>query len=857
MASAVTGSATVNGETVGQVHNYSPTPDCTGFVNPGPDTVYKVNVPAGQRISVRATSKTTMPNQYDLSVYLVQAPASNCDAVNADGGSAITCLSGSDDPELLDAVETATWFNDTGADVEVFVVVDSGFAAPIDSEDGGQGVTNEGEFQVAITIAAPGTNGDRCDTAVALTKDTPLTGQALDSFGNDYQSASQSSSCAGKGSNDVTYKIEVPAGDVLKVTGTPSATLDLTLSLSETAAECGATCVAAVDSGGAGEAEELLWKNTGTGPQTVFIVADGNFVTTGTFDIVATLTTPPGDDSCTAPLSLTSGTPLTGQTIDTYTDDYNFDTDATDCGYAPGNDRAYTIDVPNGKRLTVDLTVTSGNTDATLSLVEAQVQCATSCVAAADVGFDGDDERLVYVNNSGSTQQYVVVVDDWGGSAGTFTLTATVDDPPQGDTCATATALTAPLTMQTTVNYSNDYSGGTGCPITGTLNGDHAFKVTVPNGERGVVTVTPALLPDGGASFSPSIALVEGPAANCDVMPRVCQGNAPGAASVRTATFFNQGAAPKEVFAIVDSSSPTGGVFDIAFTSAVPPADDTCTTASTALVVGSPTTGNLDNFLLDYASGAGCASNTLGKERVYTVTIPANRAVTFTATPTVTDTMAGPNLLMNLITTPASVCDSAMRTCAGSANATARGAVETLTYVNDTGAAINALLMVGDTAPATANTAFTLTAVESMISAGETCAVPEVIAASGTQVGLAWTGFSRQYAIPSSSMTCATYGGPERVFSITLDPGKTLTATINATTGTMADPVVNLIAGPDTNCNNMATCLAAADDENSPTTPRVVTYTNAGAAPQTVFLLVSSFPTASAGTFALNVQITP
>lgn len=846
----------VNGETTGQVNNYSPVVECLGDATPGPDTVYKVSVPAGQRISVKATSNTVSPNQYDLAVYLVPSPASNCDAVDADGGSAVVCLSGSDDPRSSDAVETGTWFNSGSAAVDVLVVVDSYFGMTINNPDGGVGAASEGAFSLDISVAVPGTNGDRCETATTLVAGTPLLGQDLSMFGNDYQPLAGNTSCPGKGSNDATYKIEVPPGDVLSLTATPSAMLDVTLGLSETADVCGLTCVRGADGAGAGEAESVLWKNTATTAKTVFIVVDGNRVTTGTFDLSATITTPPGDDSCAMPQVLVSGTPLINQSVDTYSDDYN---DVVDCGYQGGNDRAYTVEVPAGKRLTVDVTIDTGDLDPIINLVEAQGACATGCIAVADDGFDGDGERLVFVNESGSAQQYVVVVDDWGFAeeASTFTITATVDDPPAGDTCQTATTLTTPLTAQSTVGYTNNYSGGTGCATVGTLDGDHVFKVTVPTGERGLVTVTPALLADGGASFSPSISFVDGPAANCDLDPRVCQGNVPGAAGVRVGAYFNQTAAPKEVFAIVDSSSLTGGTFDIAFTSAAPTADDLCTTATTALVPGTPASANLNGFTLDYPTGTGCASNVLGKERVYTVTIPANRVLTFTATPTVT-TAAGPNLYLNLIGTTAAVCDSSARACIGGANSVGPGAVETLTYVNAAATPVTAFIVIGDTVANTADTSFTLAAVETMLPAGETCTMPEVVAASGTQVGLSWVGFSRQYTIPSTATTCKPYGGADRVFSVTLDAGKTLTATATASMGSMADPVVNLIAGPDTNCSNpMPVCLASADDPADEAAPEVVTYANTGTAPQTVFLIVSLFSASSPGTFSLNVQITP
>lgn len=851
MAVPVTG-VPITGDTTGLVDDYTPEGGCTGFLNPGADTVFKVNVPAGQRVSVRATGTTTSPDQYDLSVYLVPAPASNCSVALADGGSAATCLSGSDDPDALDAIETATWFNDTGADAEVLIVVDSGWGQRIANPDGGQGITNEGAFSLEVLVATPGGDGDRCETAVALTSGVPLANQDLSAFGNDYQPGPIQPSCAGKGSSDATYRIEVPPGDLLRVTATPSASLDLTLSLAQTAAECGKTCVAAADARGVGQAETLTWKNRSATAQTVFIVVDGNHVTTGTFSITATTSTPPADDTCAGATPLVAGTPLTGQSLEAHFND--FDEDVAGCSYQGGNDRAYTIEVPAGKRLIVDLTVEGGgDLDAIINLVEAQGACGTACLAVADDGYEGEAERLVFVNRSGAAQQYVLVIDAWYGG-GDFTLAPVIDDPPPGDTCQTAPALSGSLSGESTVGYTNDYTGGAGCALTGTLDADRVYRVTVPNGERGVVTVSPALLPDGGASFSPSISLVEGPAENCDVTPRVCQGSAPGAASVRTATYFNGGAAPVDVFAIVDSSSLTGGAYDVAFTSAAPAIDDLCTSATTALAVGTPATGDLNGFLLDYGSGAGCASNSLGRERVYRLQLPANRTVTVTATPTDTSTTEGPNLYLNLITTDAATCDSAARACAVAASAVGRGLAETLRYTNFGAAPVDAFLVVGDQVANAANTTFTLSATEATIADGEACVLPEIITASGTQVGLSWVGFTRQYVVPFDSATCSSYPSAERVFEVTLAPGQTLkaTATPDATNG--GDPVLNLIEGPASNCNDTPTCLATSDDLFDGTVPEEVMYTNSAAAAKTVYLVIGSY---AQGTFSLNIQLTP
>lgn len=846
MAVLVTGNVT--GETTGQINNYSPPPTCTGFGNPGPDTVYRVSVPAGQRISVRATGTTTTPNQYDLSVYLVAAPASNCEAVAADGGSGIVCLSGSDDPQVLDAIETGTWLNDTGAAVEIFVIIDSGFAATEDAEDGGQGVANEGAFSLEIQLATPGTMGDRCETAVTLTAGTPLAGQNLNTFGNDYQPEG-GSSCPGKGSNDATYKIDVPAGQLLRVTATPSAALDVTLGLSETAAECGVTCVAGTDNGANGVAEQLSWKNATAATATVYLVVDGNSVTTGTFDLLATVMAPPPDDTCDMPTQLTTGVALSGQTLDGYTND--FDGVGTDCSFESGGDRTYIISVPAGDRVLVDVTLpANSDLDPIINLVEGAGACGTSCLAAVDDGFIGEGETLSFVNRSGGAQQYVIVIDAWEGS-GEFTLTATVSTPAPDDVCQGATALTTSLTAQSTANYTGDYGFGEGCAAAGYLGPDRVYSVEVPSGTRGVVTVTPALLADGGANFSPSISLVEGVAANCEVMPRVCQASTPSANTVRTARYYNVTGSPANVFAIVDSSGAAGGAFDIAFTSETPPANDTCTT-TTEVLDGGPQTGTLVGFASDYGNspaGTNCFTYT-GAERLYRLSVPNNQRVAVTVTPFASD--AGIDPVINIIPVTVAACESnSTRTCAYGADQTVQGLPETATYANTSGATAEIFVAVADWRATSPDLTYSLTTAFSAAPAGESCsnAVPLT---AGTLAGQTVAGNSSDVFFGATATGCINASGvPDAVYSVTLAAGQRLTATATPTdTSAMTGPnlALNLFDAPS--CT-VAMCAASAN-VGARGAAETVTFTNSGAAPRALMLQVAGIPGAE---YSLNVQI--
>lgn len=706
LAAAITAAGTVSGTTVGATDNYKP--NCTGYVNPGPDVVYKVTVPAGQRAVITATPGAPLANrQYDLSLYLIATPASNCNAVSADGGSGIMCLAGQDDDTRFDAPETVSYFNSGSAPVDIFVVVDSGFGMSEGGEDGGMGVANEGAFTLAVAFSTPAA-GDRCESAVTLTAGTALANQDLANFGDDYDGSGMG--CDGSSAADATYQVTVPAGQVLTLTVTPSASFDPVISIADGAAACDMTCVDSVDVGSDGDAETLVYKNTSGAAQTIFVVVDGYAGSTGTFSILAAVATPPADDVCSGATALTAGTPLTNQT---------------------------------------------------------------------------------------------------------------------------------------TVGYSNDYENGTGtvgCATSGTIGGDRVYSLSVPAGQRATVTVTPPTSADGGVgSFAPSISLVASPAATCAAMPRTCVGGMTSGSTPRVATYINTGSAAATIFAIVDSSSSAGGTFSIGYTLSTPAADDTCTTATTALMPGTPLTGDLAGFTLDYSAGTSCASNTLGVERVYRLAIPDNQVAVVTATPTVTSPDAGaPNLMMNLYGSVAT-CDGASRTCLASANSTGRGGVESIRRTNASGATENVLLAVADTTNLSTDRRFTLSATLSAIPAGELCgASAQVITGTTTLTGLSWAGFGRDYNVPSTSTTCEYYPDADRVFAVTVNNGQTMTATVTpeATDGGFgADPIINLYEAPASNCAG-ATCVDSSDVSG---TTESVSYQNTSGSAKTLYIVVGAW----------------
>ncbi len=842
MATVIT-AGTVTGNTTGLANNYNP--GCTGDITPGADTVFKISVPAGQRLTASATpGLAASGNQYDLALYLIAAPASNCTSTDTDGGMSLTCLAASDNPNPMypDAVETGSYFNSGSSAVEVFIVIDSYFDMMNNNPDGGVGLANEGPFTLVTSLAAPAA-GDRCDTAITLSTTTPLLNQDMANFGNDYDNTGMN--CRGSSAPDVAYQVTVPAGQLLSVTVTPDPMFDVTISAADGSAACGVTCISGVDVGNPGDPETYTYKNATAAAQTLFLIVDGYGGSTGTFGIAATLSTPAADDTCSGPTVLTPGAAaLTAQAFATYSDDYNDNASPAGCAFNSGPDRVYSVSVPNNQRLTVTVTPTA-MVDPAISLVDGSANCGMTCLASADPGIDGDPETLTFTNRSGATQNYLVIVDVWTGGTGTFDIVASVAVPPADDVCAAPTALPIGTQAGTTVGYTDDYANGTGVVgcSSGTTGADRVYQLSIPGNQRGTVTVTPT----ADAGFDPSINLVEGAAAVCAAMPRVCAAGANSAGGNRpeSVSVFNTTGAARSFFAIVDSSSGSGA-YNIGFAAAAPGVDDTCTTSTTTLMAGTRN-DNLTGFTTDYGSGTGCASIS-GPDRAYKATLAANAKYTFVITPTQD---AGFDPAVDLIAGPATNCEAAPRTCASNSDSFGSNRAETGGYTNNTGAALDLFVVVGDYGTTAYNRDYSLVSTIGAAPAGESCGVPLALTA-GMLAAQTTAGATADVVLSATSTGCAgTRARPDRVYTVAV-PAMQM-ATIVATPGASENVVLNVIDGAASACNAVTACATSADTGLSGVA-ETVTFRNTTAAAKTVFVVVSGTGS-SVVTYSLNTTI--
>jgi len=393
------------------------------------------------------------------------------------------------------------------------------------------------------------------------------------------------------------------------------------------------------------------------------------------------------------------------------------------------------------------------------------------------------------------------------------------------------------------------------CASFNTLGNDRVYALMVPNGQRAKVT----MIADAG--FAPSLSLVAGTAADCEAMPRVCVSAADSVTNTlsdggfvpqpRTAGFFNGTGSPVTAFAIVDGPTGAGGQFSIAFTSAAPVADDTCTTATTALGTTTLTNQTLRPSGVTFERDYACASGT-GPDRVYVAQAPANQRLQVTVTPTPATMDAGFDPTLSIIDGPATSCDSATRRCIAGTNSAGRQLPESAGFSN-IGSAKTVYVVVGASADsASVEPIFSLAASTTPVQGGDVCENATAVTSGVALPTETVTNYFHDYAF-SSAGNCRSGPGADRVYSINVAAGQTITA--RATPDMAADVVVNIVEGPAANCNATPriTCLASADrglDGQEDT----ATWMNGTGMAKSVFVVISNYKTGPM-TYALDVTV--
>lgn len=238
----------------------------------GPDRVYQLQIPPGNRLDVDVDPTGSL----DLGLVLVAAPASNCVREPE-------CLT-LRDIGLDGASESLTFANDSTADRDVFLMVDGFDTQPF----GGSY-----DLDVAMT---PAPAGDICVNPLPLGEGTEIAGTLEgDGIGHDYHADPCFEDAYLTIGPDVSYQLDVPAGNTLTVTIDPSDELDPAIYLlTPQGATCDRnSCLGVADTGYQGDDETLVYTNEGASTQTLYLIVDSfapAFSTPGPFHLDVDIT---------------------------------------------------------------------------------------------------------------------------------------------------------------------------------------------------------------------------------------------------------------------------------------------------------------------------------------------------------------------------------------------------------------------------------------------------------------------------------------------------------------------------------------------------------------------------------------
>ncbi len=605
----------MQGDTTHATNDYSPgsDPSCTGFAESGNDLVYSFTAPAdGQYVF------TLSPVGYDAALYLLGVCPTAPDL------SIGSCTGGSDVPGPGSEETVVVHLT---ANTSVYIVADGYTAA------------DNGPFTLEVTTGATPPSNDQCTSPIALTEGTPVQGDTT-SATNDYSPTQGDATCT---QYDET-------GPDLVYTFTPSATGTYSFTLSQLStgldgaiyllgacptSSTVSSCLGGADRNGPGVNETFLANLTsGT---TYVLVVDGYNQTKGRFTIEVDSVTPPTNDNCSAPIALTAGTTVQGDTT-VAVDDYDPTSTSAQCTGTgnPGNDAVYSFTPTTSDTYQFTLTVSSRL--ASLYLLDscpASGTAITSCLAGAVTAAPNTNATASFRAALTAGTTYFVVVDSpTAGSSGPFTLKVDTGLPPANDNCSAPQALTLGTPTSGDTSFAlDDYNvqaTSTNCTLNDSSGPDLVYSFTPPADGRYTITAAPTSTSSLDASLyvlstCPSPGLIN-----------LCLGGDENGPQ-EPETLNMDMVANQTYFIVVDSTDGSSGPFTIEVSNAAAgPTNDTCS-APIALIQGVQTGGDTTNATNDYSPSStapGCPNQSnSGNDLVYSFTPAATGSYTFSLTP--------------------------------------------------------------------------------------------------------------------------------------------------------------------------------------------------------------------------------
>ena len=446
-----TDAGTVTGTLVGFTNDYSSGAGCA-VGGAGPDNVWTMTVPAGNRLTSTLTSPA-IGTGYGFSP-TVNFVLGTC-------ASALSCVGGAS--TTASGTVTATWDNVAATAVPVMIVVDTPTLMPA------------GTYTLTNSVA-PATlpTGDVCgNVGATITVDSTFPGETLVGYGNNFTTGTTSQGCKFSDGPDRVYAITVPTGARLTATATNASTANLALSVIDgNAAACLANpvvCSASADVGFSGS-ETARFDNNSGASKTVYLVVDraAGTVAVDTFDLQISLAPAPpflaSGESCNAPVVLGPNTRVTSTTTG-LTNDYAIATGGLCRQSSLAPDAVFQVTIPANSRFVV---TTIASWDMVLNVIGAPAANCGGTMGTGMVCLGGSDgvsgtETVSLLNNAATALTVYVLVDGWqSNELGNFeisTVTTAIPPPPYAKT-------TIPAACQSMVG-STQLLSGTTTPVIG------------------------------------------------------------------------------------------------------------------------------------------------------------------------------------------------------------------------------------------------------------------------------------------------------------------------------------------------------------------------------------------------------
>lgn len=313
----------------------------------------------------------------------------------------------------------------------------------------------------------------------------------------------------------------------------------------------------------------------------------------------------------------------------------------------------------------------------------------------------------------------------------------------------------------------------------------------------------------------------------------------------RTSTPNDDGGVTIDASSVDDATVFDGGGTDDSATPE-PGAGDTCATAfpiGAGLREGDTTSG----YSADYTSSSTC-TGLGGADRVYAITIPAGHQLEATVTP-----VADFDVSIGLILEGAESCTSDGVPCSRSHDGGGDGDAEALTYSNQSGDDLQALLLVS-TFWSERSGAYTLDVQFHPPNAGDDCALATPIS-TGALVGQTTDGFRNDFQADSDE--CGSLGGgPDRVYSITVPSQQRLLVHATPDAAAYYDLSLYLVHGAPDVCSRGAGCVSHVD-EGSDGEGETTSYFNGSDVPTEIYIVVDGVSSDDAGAFVLETELSP